>query len=332
MSQRILILSHDNKIGDAIVATGLFKPLRTHWPDCEIGVLCGGSNAALYRHHPDVKWLHVANSRNLFARMWASLKARWVGYDMVVHFGFNLANSSEQIVLRVVNAKQRFLFAKHPVKSLPNDVVMDGALSSPHYSARHLRFLHAINASPRPYQYDIQLDENADAPKAKFNGPLMVINSQGSTANRSLPPEWLRLFVAAVFENQPNTYIKLLSASPAHEAVLNAELAGFGERVQVCRYEPSVSHSLKVIRSADVVVTPDTYAVHAASAWNIPVVALYLPNGPTMVWTPLSETYVQIEAAPGKAVSDITVAKVVEALNQMTASPKCRVHINASPT
>jgi ADP-heptose:LPS heptosyltransferase len=167
---------------------------------------------------------------------------------------------------------------------------------------------------------------------AKVNGPMMVINSQSSTANRSLSPEWLRSFVAAVFENEPNTYIRLLSASPTHEADLNAVLSGFGERVQVCPYEANVSYSLKVIRSADVVVTPDTYAVHAASAWNIPVVALYLPNGPTTVWTPLSDTYVQIEASPGKVVSDIAVGEVLKALDRMTASPKCRVHINASPT
>lgn len=332
MTKRILILSHDNKIGDAIVATGLFKPLRAHWPDSEIGVLCGGSNAALYRHHPDVKWLHVSNSRNVFARMWASLKARWVSYDMVVHFGLNLANPSEQIVMRIVNAKQRFLFATHPVKSLPNDVVMDGEWSSPHYSARHLRFLQTIKATPSTYRYDIRLDESADTHKTKFNGPLMVINSQGSTANRSLPPEWLRSFVAAVCENQPNTYVQLLSASPTHEAELNAALSGFGERVQVCRYEASVSYSLKVIRSADVVVTPDTYAVHAASAWNIPVVALYLTNGPTTVWTPLSDTYVQIEAGPGKGVSDIAVEEVFKALNQMTASQKYRIWNNMSST
>ena len=321
MTPRILILSHDNKIGDAIVATGLFKPLRAHWPTCEIGVLCGGSNAALYRHHPDVKWLHVSNSRNVFARLWASLKARWVGYDMVVHFGLNLANSSEQLVLKVVNAKQRFLFAKHPVKSLPNDVVMEGEFNNAHYSARHLRFLQMIQAMPGRYQYDIRLDELSQAPKTTRNGPLMVINSQSSTANRSLSPEWIRSFVTAVCENQPSTDIQLLSASPAHEAELNGALSGLGERVQVCRYQPTVSHSLKVIRSADVVVTPDTYAVHAASAWNIPVVALYLPNGPTNVWRPLSDAYVQIEAAPGQVVSDIAVAEVVQALTQMTASP-----------
>jgi ADP-heptose:LPS heptosyltransferase len=266
--------------------------------------------------------LHVSNSRNVFARIWASVKARWVGYDMVVHFGLNLANPSEQIVLRVVNAKQRFLFAKHPAKPLPNDVVMDGEFNSPHYSARHLRFLHTINAAPSAYQYDIHFENGAAALKPSRSGLLIVINSQSSTANRSLSIEWIQAFVAAICENQPGTHIQLLSASPAHEADLNAALLGFGERVQVCQYQASVSHSLKIISGADTVVTPDTYAVHAASAWNIPVVALYLPNGPTMVWTPLSDTYVQIEAAPGKVVSDISVTEVVKALHQMKASPK----------
>jgi hypothetical protein len=67
--------------------------------------------------------------------------------------------------------------------------------------------------------------------------------------------------------------------------------------------------------------------VHAASAWNIPVVALYLPNGPISVWTPLSDTYVQIEASLGKTVSDIAVPEVMQALNHMMASPRSRHHI-----
>jgi ADP-heptose:LPS heptosyltransferase len=78
------------------------------------------------------------------------------------------------------------------------------------------------------------------------------------------------------------------------------------------------------------VVTPDTYAVHAASAWNIPVVALYLPNGPTRVWTPLSDTYVQIEAAPDKEVSDISVSQVTDALNTLMTAPRTQHHVQAN--
>ena len=330
MSPRLLILSHDNKIGDAIVATGLFKPLRAHWPDCEIGVMCGGTNAALYRHHPEVKWLHVSNSRNVFARMWASLKARLVGYDMVVHFGKNIANPSEQIVLNLVHAKQRFLFAQLPSTPRPNDVVMDETLTSSHYSARHLRFLQAIQAPPSPYQYDIRLAPALTAYQPKDGAPLLVLNSQSSTSDRSLSLAWVAAFASAIRAEFADTYLQVLSASPAHEMALKEALSGFGAHVIVTPFHACVSESLQVIRAADVVVTPDTYAVHAASAWNIPVVALYAANGPTSVWTPLSDTYVQIEAAPGKMVEEITISEVMEALHHMKAAPKTCRHIRSS--
>jgi len=328
MKKRILILSHDNKIGDAIVATGLFKPLRAHWPDCEIGVLCGPSNAALYRHHPDVKWLHVSSSRNVFARMWASLKARFVGYDMVVHFGLNLANPSEQIVLKIVNAKQRFLFAKHPVKPLPNDVVMDGDLASPHYSARHMRFLQTLKAAPSSYHYDIRLEEDASKVTSKRSTPLMVINSQSSAANKSLSSSWLKEFVDAIYAEYPDMHVQLLSASPALETTMRTMFSTQTDRVSVTPFAPTITPSLAVIRNADLVVSPDTYAVHAASAWNKPVIALYEPSVLSIdSWEPLSDTYVQIVAPHGQAVSDIGVPEVMKALSNLLARPNTRERV-----
>jgi ADP-heptose:LPS heptosyltransferase len=328
MTQRILILSHDNKIGDAIVATGLFKPLRAHWHDCEIGVLCGGSNAELYRYHPDVKRLHVSNSRNLFARIWTSLKARLVGYDMVVHFGLDLANPSVQIVLNMVNAKQRFLFMKHPTKPLINDVVMDGDWHSQHYSARHQRFLETLGASSKPYKYDIRLNIEPPHITTQRDGLLMVINSQSSTKNRSLSIYWLREFMGAILKQHGNIHIQLLSASAAHEAQQRSAFADFGSRVDVTICHPTVSHSLAVIQAADVVLSPDTYAVHAAGSWNIPVIALYEPSGSTMdLWAPASDSYVQICAPTGKAVSDIGTQDASGALGKLLTTPQLRERV-----
>lgn len=334
MTQRILILSHDNKIGDAIVVTGLFKPLRALWPDCEIGVLCGGSNAALYRHHPDVKWLHVSTSRNVFARMWASLKARWVGYDMVVHFGLDLANPSVQIVLNMVSAKQRFLFLKHPTQPLPNDVVMEGNwgysanTKAQHYSARHLRFLETLGATPSPYAYDIYLGTDATNAPRPGNGLLMVINSQSSAANKSFSLPWLNEFVNAVYAQHPHVRMQLLSASPALETAMRDMFGALNERVFISPFAPTVTPSLAAIQTADLVVTPDTYAVHAASAWNIPVIALYEPSVLSVdSWEPLSETYAQIVAPTGKAVSDIGIPVVMNALAHLLANPKSRERV-----
>ncbi len=334
MTQRILILSHDNKIGDAIVVTGLFKPLRTLWPDCEIGVLCGASNAALYRHHPDVKWLHIAKSRNVFARMWASMKARMKRYDKVVHFGLDLANPSVQIVLNMVNAKQRFLFLPHPTHPLPNDVVMLGNWGysddheTLHYSARHVRFLETLGAKPASYAYDIHLGADALLGKSGTEGLLMVINSQSSAANKSFTLEWLADFVQAVYDQHPHIRMQLLSASPALETAMRALFTAHGERVHVTPFAPTVTPSLAIIQTADVVVSPDTYAVHAASAWNKPVMALYEPSVLSVAsWEPLSDTYAQLIAPHGLAVSDIPVPEAIKALSHMLTHPHSRQRV-----
>jgi ADP-heptose:LPS heptosyltransferase len=328
MTQRILILSHDNKIGDAIVATGLFAPLRERFPDCEIGILCGASNAALYRFHPAVKWLHISSSRNVFARIWAALKARLIGYDVVVHFGLDLANPSVQIMLNTVNAKQRFLFLTHPTQPHATDVVMAGDWHNLHYSARHQRFLQALGAISEPYRYNIHVDSEAVSSAPQHEGILMVINSQSSTDNRSLSMAWLREFVTVTLQQHSGMHIQLLSANSAHEAEQRHAFADLGQRVSVSTCHPSVSQSLAIIQAADVVLSPDTYAVHAAGAWNIPVIALYEPSSTTMdLWGPASDSYVQICAPAGKTVSDIGVEDASQALAHLLTAPHLRERV-----
>lgn len=328
MIKRILILSHDNKIGDAIVATGLLKPLRAHWPDCEVGILCGPSNVELYRHHPAVKWLHITASRNVFARIWSSVKARLKGYDAVVHFGLDVANPSLKIVLSIINAKQRFLFLAPPGPSLPNEVVMNGDWQNLHYSARHQRFLEALGVSAGPYRYDICLGDATSEFKKQPDEFLLVINSQSSTDNRSLPIWWLREFVATALKQHCNMHIQLLSASATHETEQRHAFAHFDQRVSVTRCQPSISQSLAVIKTADLVLSPDTYAVHAAGAWNIPVIALYEPSSTTMnLWGPVSDRYIQICAPAGKTVSAIGIQEVSDALTKLLETALLRERV-----
>jgi ADP-heptose:LPS heptosyltransferase len=251
-----------------------------------------------------------------------------VGYDMVVHFGLDLANPSVQIVLNIVNAKQRFLFLKHPTKPLPNDVVMDGDWHSPHYSARHQRFLETLGASAKPYRYDIRTNSAKPATTSQGLGSRMVINSQSSTANRSLSIVWLREFVAMALQQHADMHIELLSASAAHEAQQREAFADFADHVSVIACQPSVSHALAVIQTADVVVSPDTYAVHAAGAWNIPVLALYEPSSTTMdLWGPVSDNHVQLCAPEGQEVSDIGIQVVCDALSRLLTTPQIRQRV-----
>ena len=200
--------------------------------------------------------------------------------------------------------------------------------SACHYTARHLRFLQTLGAPLTPYHYDIRLGPETQAAQAKGDGLRMVINSQSSAANKSFSLPWLQAFVHAVYLQHPSLHMQLLSASPALEAAMREMFSAQSDRVVVAPFAPTVSPSLAMIQNADVVVSPDTYAVHAASAWNKPVIALYEPSVLSVdSWEPLSDTYAQIIAPNGKAVSDIGVPEVMKALAHLLAHPTSRERV-----
>jgi hypothetical protein len=179
---------------------------------------------------------------------------------MVVNFGLDLASRSVQIVLNTAKAKQRFVFLKHPTKPLANDVVMEGDwgyspnTKAQHYSARHLRFLQTLGAAPAPYSYDIRLGPETPKVTPKGEGLLMVINSQSSAANKSLSLHWLQEFVQAVYTKHQQIRMQLLSASPALETDMQRMFNALSDRVTVTPFAPTVSPSLAIIQSADIVV------------------------------------------------------------------------------
>jgi ADP-heptose:LPS heptosyltransferase len=205
---------------------------------------------------------------------------------------------------------------------------MDGDWHSPHYSARHQRFLETLGATSKSYKYDIRLNTETPRITTQLYGLLMVINSQSSTENRSLSIYWLREFIAMTLKQHESLRIQLLSASAAHETQQRSAFAEFGSRVLVTACHPTVSNSLAVIEAADVLLSPDTYAVHAAGAWNIPVISLYEPSGSTMnLWAPTSDSYVQICAPAGKAVSDIGTQDVSGALKKLLTTSQLRERV-----
>jgi ADP-heptose:LPS heptosyltransferase len=188
--------------------------------------------------------------------------------------------------------------------------------------------LQAVGSSFEKYQYDVCLSNESPPTKTKYSSLHLVINSQSSTLNRSLSVFWLREFVLEALKQHSDIQVQLLSANKAHQVEQQRTFADLSNRVSVTDSQPSVSHSLTVIQTADLILSPDTYAVHAAGAWNIPVIALYEPNSSTMdLWGPASDSYVQICAPTGKAVSDIGIEHVAEALAQLLKTAALRERV-----
>jgi ADP-heptose:LPS heptosyltransferase len=329
MPPKILLLAHDNKIGDSIIHTGILNPIVKIWPNAEIGVLCGDINIALYKNHPNVKWLHVSPSRSILIRAFASLKARFKNYDYLVYFGLDVNKSSFKKICSVVNPRQRILFA-NPTKRNASDIVLDGDWSNCHISNRHLTFLHWIGSKLKHYHYDIKLNVNAERTaknqlSKSSSTKYIIINSRGSSKDKCLPNDWVEKLIIRLRKFYPKHQFLILSTSKKDELNLSDKFSRIDKNLKIIPYKSSVDSNLAVIKNIDAIITSDTYVVHAACAWNIPVLALYsmhaIRDNHHVIFGPKSERYTQL-IPPKKGIEAITIKETVDAFNRLMKHKK----------
>ena len=329
MSPKILLLAHDNKIGDSIILTGLLNPIVKVWPNAEIGILCGGINLTLYKNHPNVKWLHVSYSRSILIRAYTSLIARFKKYDYLVYFGLDVNKSSFKKICSLINAKQRILFA-NPIIKNTSDIVLEGLWSNCHISNRHFTFLRWIGSKLQRYHYDIKLNANTEGiaknelSKSESTKNI-IINSRGSSKDKCLSDEWVSQLIISLRKYYPKHQFLILSTGKKDELSLSDKLSQIDKKLKIIPYKKSIDSNLAVIKHVDAVVTTDTYVVHAACAWNIPVLALYsihaIRDNHHVIFGPQSQRYIQL-IPPRKSIETISIKETVNAFKRLMKRKK----------
>ena len=332
MSPSFLFLSHDNKLGDAVVLTGVFAPIRKRWPQAKIGVLCGSSNAFIYQAHPDVNHVHIAGSRSLLARLTAAWSTRTQRYQTLVHFGFDVDSRSLRMLVRATGIKACTLFTAPQRALCAQQEVFFGDWLHLHSSARHQRFLESLGIAGPSYNYDLKLSPQAvhqaqqwlaQAP-TDTDQPLLVIACDASTTDRSFELPWLRKVCEQWLASHAGGRIALLCSNAQRHAELSTALQSLGTQtstVRVAPLSPDAGFAIALIQQASIVLAPDTFAVHAASAFNIPVVALYPGDAHTVItWAPISKHHIQMVAGEGQPLNAHEPAQVVQQCDALLAS------------
>lgn len=329
MPPKILLLAHDNKIGDSIILTGLLNTIVKVWPNAEIGILCGNVNLAIYKNHSDVKWLHVSHSRSILIRAYTSLMARFKKYDYLVYFGLDVNKSSFKKICSLINPRQRILFAD-PIEKNASDIVLEGPWSNCHISNRHFTFLRWIGSKLSYYQYDIRLNgttENIAQNELNTSGSTknILINGRGSSKDKCLSNEWMTQLIISLRKYYPKHQFLILSTSKKDELNLSEKFSQIDKNLKIIPYKKSIDSNLAVIKNVDAIITTDTYVVHAACAWNIPVLALYsihaIRDNHHVIFGPKSERYVQL-IPPKKGIESIGIKETVNSFNRLMKHKK----------
>ncbi|MBM4178528.1 MAG: glycosyltransferase family 9 protein [Ignavibacteria bacterium] len=273
---KILYVRQD-RIGDVFVSTPLVYALRQRYPEAQIDILVSRNNsAATFCLQSVVDQVHVLkkNSPQMLALLW---KLRRTRYDLLIDLNHTASATSNGIV-RSVRAHHSIVLNNN-VTTPAQHVVEQGDRSQRHIIDVLCDLLLPLGISierkdKRPrlaIRQDIMCEVKNKA-HATSSAPVLAVQISGSSERRMYPAQALEHVIHAIRNRFPLVRIIILSA-PADRAKA-VHLAAVTGTLHLDP-GPSYEHFAAAIASSTWLLSPDTAAIHVASAYNIPSVVLF---------------------------------------------------------
>ncbi len=287
--RRILFIT-SNRLGDAVLSTGLLGHLTDRWPEARLTIACGPLPAPLFRAVPGLERL-IPLAKRSYARHWLRLWLECVGtrWDLVV----DLRNSA---VGRLVFAHRRVFHAK---------------AARPMHKVEEIGAVLGLDPPPAPRLW---IDDRARAEAAALlppgDGPVLAI---GPTANW-LGKEWpadrfarLALRLTATGGPLPGARVAVMAAGPERERALPVLESLGGQAIDLTGRTDPMAAAACLSRAA-LYVGNDSGLMHIAAAAGTPTVGLFGPGYPETYgpWGP------RARIVTGSVPRDLLLQRVAE--------------------
>jgi ADP-heptose:LPS heptosyltransferase len=310
-----------DRIGDVIVSTPLFTTLKKHYHGAVVDFLLSSRNHFVLENDPAVRkrWVYTKTTSNAIGLIVAIRREK---YDFVIDLMDNpsatstficvLANASWTVGLCKENAYAYDI----PIKRLsPKDT---------HIVDRTAQVLTAFRIDPA--REKLKLHYHMSKESALFaesflqkaglqDKPIFAVNVSPAHGIKYWGKENYITFVKKVVDAYPSLAVLILFepsdrqeaegiVQPLNKVVLSPETRSFDQFAALLKH-------------AAFLLTPDTSAVHLASAFQIPTVALYFqPDKEIKIWEPYgvdSETLVSAR----NGLQAITASDVFSAFERL---------------
>jgi ADP-heptose:LPS heptosyltransferase len=140
-----------------------------------------------------------------------------------------------------------------------------------------------------------------------------------------LSNDWIKRLIINLRKLYPKHQFLILSTSKKDEINLLKDFTKIDKNLTIIPYHDAIDSNLAVIKNADAVITADTYVVHAACAWNVPVLALYSIHAARdnhhIIFGPNSERYAQIIPSK-KGIEAISIKDTLNAFQRLVKHEK----------
>ena len=307
MTKQILFIT-SNRLGDAVLSTGLLDHILTTWPGAKVTIACGPLPSSLFAGYPALDQV-IPFRKEKYNRHWLKLWARLVGrkWDIVI----DLRNSA---ISRLIPAGQRFIYGGH----ISHD------LHKVKQNAKAMK----LDYVPSPKLWFTEGQKKRAAELIPDGGPVLGIGPTANWAGKIWPSD---------------RFIELIKILTGPEGILpGARVAVFaapGEEGQALPVFNSIPEDRRIdviakgdpgtaaaaLARCDLYIGHDSGLMHSSAAAGTPTIGLFGPSWPhlygpwgeftTLVKTP--ENFDQLIAFDGydpKTVGTLMTSLSVEAV------------------
>jgi heptosyltransferase-1 len=313
---RKVLIIRLGKIGDIIVTSFVFEIIKSNYPQADIYLLTLTPNKDVLEFNPSLK--RVYYSKNNFKLFWNLIKLKLIYFDLLLDFNDNQSTTSSMI-FRFLRSKVNAAYDFEGYKNIIDVKIKPLMKNESHIIERMKDFLIQLGIpvnekEVKPFFYLNPIVYADIKTQMQENKIIIAINLSAGAAIRYWEKDkWIEL-LRLILKNYPNFSLLLLSTNK--DESLRKEI--HSNHIQThCPKNLSIQHFASYIKIADILITPDTSAVHIASALGIPTIALY-PNYDSnfVSWQPYKIPYRSIKSMD-ESIKQISVEEVFNAFQSL---------------
>ncbi|MBC8124928.1 MAG: glycosyltransferase family 9 protein [Candidatus Kapabacteria bacterium] len=323
--QRILILRYD-AIGDMIVTIPMIDYLRVVCPGAQIDVVSSPSNDQIIEHEPAV------HSRYVFERTFGGflrLIRRMPHKDYNIVFSLvinkttlagllsNVLGGRTSVTVSFEHPDRRQLYQTWFNVQVPHERGKDVMTLMQLHLVESI-FGERVDASRYPLRLSFSEAHQKFAMQSMswMTGRRIVLNLSAGNAYRMWSEERNASLIDLLLRQEDSYTVALIGYGERH-AMAERIAARYPERVKVIP-EGRFLDTAACLTKCDVLITPDTSMVHAASAVGTPVLVMFTRKA-TFIdeWMPHGTPFEYVITNGGDDLEMIEPVEVVEALNRL---------------
>jgi len=272
--QNILIL-RIGKLGDLVTTSFVFEVIKNNNPNVKITLITKKSNCNLLKFNSKIDEIIYLDSG--IKKVLQLLKNSFRRFDIIMDFNDN-PSSTTKMIFRMFKAKYKCGYNFPSYSNYINVPVEQLNKLNSHIIERMSFFLKAIGLEVdeslvKPILYLNELEEKKSKSYFKNKKTIAVNLSAGAKIRYWKNSKWIEL-IKRINKKFNNFEIILLSTNK--DRAIGKNIIKNIDPVRIILPEiKSVQMFAGFIKYSDVLITPDTSAVHIASAFNTPVIALF---------------------------------------------------------